>query len=1019
MPDDPQGKGEFEYDKNQPGNQYKSVCSEEELGDMHLATENYTVALEYYEKALQRVHKQTGEPGDLVRLYRKISDCYRKKGLLREASTFLESASSHCSEEDQIGKGTIACRRAIIMRGQGQIKEALREGCAAYKILRKSDQHKEVAHTQLLIANCYFRLGQHDEAEQFFLDALSSYRRINDSVGESYVLNNLGLFHKNACRWGRALQFLNKAMAICEEIGLSQHRVRVTLNLGVVHLKKRDFANAESSFSAARAMASRIGDELKYTRATLMLGVKETRCGNLIAAEKHLLEARVLAERRNYRREIALADEFAGDLMLIRGDISGALENYTIALSEAKKISPVNDIVAEVVRRIMYVHLIQKKPQQVISMSENAIGTCKKAGELHEIGYMERTIGQAYALIHDDNAAEKKINQSIRTFLSVNNPYDAHISGVALGELLIKRGDRKSVVIARKLVGETISFFERNEEFKDLANSHFLLAKIEETLGNRDESLLHIYESERLAEDLCDRNLNRRLRRMRRKIETDTAGTSLHAGGAFKVPQELSGCFVHDPHLHSYLDYILSDMMRKVAAGHGFVALAGSGTTGERPLVLARNGISEDNTCSLTDWFMKREGVDLTEKFLITDTPKDRRTKDVRELLPETDSPVYFHPMVKDGRPFGLIFFQSENDGSKAPRVGSVFDVVSTYAGFIGFLVRGILGNDNNVEEEKFDRGKFQRIITRSDSMLRILDLAEKVAGSDSTVLLMGETGTGKGLIAKAIHRLSTRGSRSFIHVNCAALPEQLLESELFGHVKGAFTGAVADKKGLLAEADGGTIFLDEIDKSPLSIQGKLLQFLDSRMIRPVGGNEMIEVDVRLIFASKMDLISKCSDGTVLEDFFYRINDFPITVPPLRDRIEDITLLAEHYLKLFCDGMGKKIVGFSEEAVSFLRGNRWPGNVRELEKIIKRAVILSSDNGVITPAQLTVDGAVTTGRPYGEEMTLPERIRELEEKSVSETLKENSWNRKAAAEQLGISYPTLLKKIRDFGLSSD
>ena len=1019
MPDNPQGSGNFDYNNSERGNQYKSVCSEEELGDMHLATENYYVALEYYEKALRKAHEISREPSDLVRVYRKISDCYRKKGLLREASTFLESASSHCTEEDITGKGTIACRKAIIMRMHGQIKEALREGCAAYKILRRSDQHKEVAHTQLLIANCYFRLGRHEEAEQFFLDALSSYRRINDSVGESYVLNNLGLFHKSACRWGRALQFLNKALVICEKIGLSQHKVRVILNLGVVHLKKRDFANAESSLSAARVMASRIGDDLKYTRATLMLGVKETKCGNLIAAEKHLLEGRVLAERRHYRREVSLADEFVGDLMLKRGDVRGALENYTIALSEAKKISPVNDIVAEVIRRIMYIHLIQKKPEQVISMSHNALKTCRKAGELHEIGYVERTIGQAYALLRDDTAAEKSINRSIGTFLSVNNPYDAHISGIVLGELLIKRDSRKSVVMARKLVSETVSFFERNEEYKDLANSHFLLAKIEEMLGNRDESLLHIYESERLAEDLDDRNLNRRLRRMRKKIELNTAGDSVHVGGALSLPEELVYCFVHDPHLRSYLDYILSDMMRKVAAGHGFVALTGSDTENNEPLVLARSGISEENIFRLTDWFMARKEADNTERFLITNTFKDRRTKEIRDILPGGDSPVYFHPMNKDGKLFGLIFFQSENDGGEVPRVGSIFDIVSTYAGFIGFLIRGILGSEKNIVKEKFDKRKFQRIITRSDQMVRILDLAEKVAVFDSTVLLMGETGTGKGLIAKAIHRLSDRGNKSFVHVNCAALPEQLFESELFGHVKGSFTGAVDNKKGLLAEADGGTIFLDEIDKSPLSIQGKLLQFLDSRKIRPVGGNEMIDVDVRLIFASKMDLISKCSDGTILEDFFYRINDFPITVPPLRDRVEDIDLLAEHYLSLFCERAGKKIVGFSEEALTFLKGNSWPGNVREFEKTIKRAVILADDNGVITPSNLAPGNRDENKDSGNGGMTLPEKIRYLEKRSVSESLDKNSWNRRSAAKELGISYPTLLKKIRDLGLSPE
>ncbi len=1014
MPNDPQGKGNFEYENNQPGPEFKTTSTDEELGDMHLSTENYSVALEYYEKVLQAVHAAVAEPGELVRIYRKISDCYRKKGLLREAMTFLESALAHCKEDDEIGRGTIICRRGIVLYDSGNNTDALKEGCSAYRILRTSTEHREVAHTQLLIANCYARLSRNEEAEQFFLDALSSYRRINDSVGESYVLNNLGLFHKNACRWGRALQFLNRALEICEEVGLTQHRVRVTLNLGVVQLKTRAFANAESCFTSARAMASRLGDDLKYTKATLMLGLKEIRTGNLVAAEKHLLEARVLAERRSYLREIALADEFIGDLMVEKGDLPGALENYTQALSQAKKVSPFNDVVAEVLRRMMNIYLLQRKPAEVISIGKNAFEACGKAGELHEIGFVERTLGLGYALQKNDSEAEKYINRSIRTFLSVNNPYEAHKSGVILGEQLLRHPGRKSVVMAKKLVGETLAFFERNEEFGDLACSHFLLARMEDILDNRDECLLHIYEAQRLSEDLKDRNLIRRLKRMRRKIELDAAGESVHRGGVFKVPEELSNYFLNDPKLRSYLDYILSDMMRKLTAGHGFVALT---SENGKPMVLARKAISEENTTSITSWFVGRHDSDLTDKFLVTDISSDKRTAEIRDLLPGGDSPVYFHPLSKDGKTFGLIFFQSEDEGAEVPHVGTIFDVVSTYSGFIGFLVRGILSGGKVMEEETRVPERFQKILTRSDKMRRILGLAERVAVSDSTVLLMGETGTGKGLIAKAIHSLSGRSSGKFIHVNCAALPEHLLESELFGHVKGSFTGAISDKKGLLADANGGTIFLDEIDKSPLPIQGKLLQFLDSKMVRPVGGNEMIEVDVRLIFASKADLLSKCREGSMLEDFFYRINDFPLTVPPLRDRVEDIKLLAEHYLGIFSGEMNKKIIGFSDEAVNFLESCAWPGNVRELEKIIKRAVILADENTLISSSELVFDLTAHKETDSGNS-SLPERVRDLERRIVSEALGRNSWNRRTTASELGISYPTLLKKIRDFGLTS-
>ncbi|MDD3642955.1 MAG: sigma 54-interacting transcriptional regulator [Candidatus Krumholzibacteria bacterium] len=1011
MPDSPEGNDSFEYEKKQHGHKYKSAGSEEELGDMHLSTENYSVALEYYEKALRKVQAE-GPSADLVRLYQKISDCYRKKGMLREAMSFLDSAASHCEEEDAIGRGTIACRRGIITYDRGDIKRALREACSAYRALRTSDEHHEVANTQLLIANCYARLRRQDEAEQYFLDALSSYRRIGDMVGESYVLNNLGLFHKDACRWGRDLQFLGRALEICDEVGLTQHRVRVSLNMGIVHLKKREFASAESSFCAARDMARRIGDDLKYTRATLMLGVKETRIGNLLSAEKHLLEARVLAERRSYLREIALADEFIGDLMFEKGDLEGAVENYTISLKSALAHNSEGDIVAEVQRRMMQVFLARRQADEVLSLGEKALKTCAKCGEMHEVGYVERLIGQALAIQGGEDEAQKRINGSITTFLSMNNPYEAHRSGMILGELLLRNEDRRSGVLARKLVAETIPFFERTEEYPDLAAGHFLLSRIEEVLGNRDECLLHLYDAQRLAEELRDRNLLRRIRRMRRKVESTAAGSETQAAGGERRTDAMGGAYIHDPQLRSYLDYILHDLMRRLTAGHGFVAL-GNGR-GSDALVLARRGLGEQQAGRITAWMLARSGADAAERFLVTDAANDRRVREIVGDLPGGSAPAYFHPLCRDGAPIGLLFFQSEKTSGVSP-VGSIFEVVSTYAGFIEFLIRGTA---SGMAADTADAGRegFTEVITCSERMFRVIDLAGRVASSDSTVLLMGETGTGKGLIAEAIHGMSRRRAGKFVHVNCAALPETLLESELFGHVKGSFTSAVSDKKGLLAEADGGTIFLDEIGKAPLPIQGKLLQFLDTSKIRPIGSNEMRSVDVRIIFASKVDLLRLCREGRMLEDFYYRINDFPLTIPPLRERPEDIPLLARHYLERCCATMEKKTMGFSDEAMESLRGYGWPGNVRELGKIIKRAVILAEENSVITPALLFSDPAGRdpgSGQPDG---SLPEMVRDLERRLVDKALEKSAWNRKAAAAELGISYPTLLKKIRDFDL---
>ena len=1014
MPKDPGGNEDFEYEKRPPKHKSKPLTSEEELGDMHFSTENYSVALEYYERGLQKSHP-SATPSDLVRVYRKISDCYFQKGLLREAMAFLQSAESHCDPHDDIERASLAVRRGFILLEHGEFEKALKQAVSAFGTLRLTDEHREVAKAQVLMANCYFRLGKHTEAEQYFLDALSSFRRINDGVGEANILNNLGLFHKNACRWGRSLDFLKRALLLCDELGLTQVRVRVTLNLGIVYLKKREFSEASSTLANARMMARQTGNDLKYARATLMLGVAETRTGNLTAAEKHLLEARVLGERRSYKREIALADEFLGDLMLERGDLDGAKENYTIALSAAKKISPRGDIVAEVLRRMAHLSLLENDPEGAVKTGLRAIDVAQHCGEVHEIGFAERTIGLAYALMRKNGEAEEHIKSSVSTFLRMNNQYQAHRSTYMLGEYLQKRQERQAWIKSKKLLEDAMSFFERNEDYGEMAEGHFLLAKVDRSLENRDECLLHLFEAQRLAEDMKERKLLRRIKRLRRSVENVVAEHLADTQGDFTLSTELTGLFSKEPRMRSYLETVLGDLMNRMSGGYGFVALlGGNGRRTVQPL--ARSGVDEGSVRKIAEWYVGRNDFDAGSGLLITDAKHDKRLDGVRDSLPVSGAPVYFHPVCSGDEPVCLLFFQYAGDGP--PKLGSSIDVAASYAGFIGFLIRGFSKKEAGRASSAYQRGPLS-IITRDERMLRILNLAQRVAASNSTVLLMGETGTGKGLIAETIHQLSPRRERKFIHVNCAALPENIIESELFGHVKGSFTGAVANKKGLLEEADGGTIFLDEIGKTPLPLQGKLLQFLDSKKIRPVGGNEMIEVDVRLIFASKVDLLELCSEGKMLEDFYYRINDFPLTIPPLRERRSDIELLARHYFELICEDMDKNLLGISDGAIRCLEEYEWPGNVRELEKIVKRAIILADDGTLVGSDTLAFNMELERAEADSgaEAKSLPEMIRELEKRAISETLDRYSWNRSAAAREMGISYPTLLKKIRDYGIS--
>ena len=303
-----------------------------------------------------------------------------------------------------------------------------------------------------------------------------------------------------------------------------------------------------------------------------------------------------------------------------------------------------------------------------------------------------------------------------------------------------------------------------------------------------------------------------------------------------------------------------------------------------------------------------------------------------------------------------------------------------------------------------------RNLLGQSPQMVEVYKLVARVSGLDTTVLIQGETGTGKELAARAIHYASPRAERPFVVVDCTALPEGLFESELFGHERGAFTGAVSTRRGLLETSDGGTCFLDEIGELAPALQAKLLRLLQERAIRRVGGNEVLPVNVRIITATNRDLGKRVAEGAFREDLYYRLNVVTIVLPPLRERSQDIPLLAQHFLDKYARPAGKPARGFAPETLAVLSGYHWPGNVRELEHAIERAVALSSSE-VLVPDDLPV---LLRQGPAGD-LRLPASRMTLEEVKqwyVAKVLEEAGGNKVRAAELLGIDRGTLYRILR-------
>jgi len=330
---------------------------------------------------------------------------------------------------------------------------------------------------------------------------------------------------------------------------------------------------------------------------------------------------------------------------------------------------------------------------------------------------------------------------------------------------------------------------------------------------------------------------------------------------------------------------------------------------------------------------------------------------------------------------------------------------------------RQVIEENKNLKQQLDLRFGMENIVGHDHRMQKIFDVIDSIADTKATVLLTGESGTGKSLIARAIHRRSSRREAPFVEIACGALPESLLESELFGHVAGAFTGAAGEKMGKFLQADGGTIFLDEIGTASPSMQVKLLRILQDFEFEQVGGTKTFRVDSRVILATNEELSQAVAEGRFRQDLFYRINVINIELPSLRERLADIPLLAEHFLQMVCDDSGKHVEGFSDSALSILRSYQWPGNVRELQNVVERAVLLGKGNTITVddlPNHLTAGVPVSVQPVAGK--SLKAALDAPERQIILDALQAHNWNRNATADALGINRTTLYKKMKKLGL---
>ena len=419
---------------------------------------------------------------------------------------------------------------------------------------------------------------------------------------------------------------------------------------------------------------------------------------------------------------------------------------------------------------------------------------------------------------------------------------------------------------------------------------------------------------------------------------------------------------------------------------------------------------------------------------IVSDALYDAEFSAARSVMDFKLCSVLCVPLMVRGELLGVIYLGNDNVVNlftqESLHVATVFAAQAAMVLRNAILIRELQLSNESLTQQ-IERMNFGSLIGVSRSMREIFKKIDKVAKTDVTVLIEGETGTGKELVAAELHRRSSRKDGPFVVINCGAIPENLLESELFGHIKGAFTGAIATRDGKFQQAHGGSLFLDEVGEMPVSLQAKLLRVLQEKEFERVGGEKTIQVKVRVLATTNRNLMEEVEKGKFREDLYYRLNVFPIVVPPLRDRSDDILLLAETFLKRHARKHGLEKAKFSKPAVNAMRDHIWPGNVRELENAVERAVILTDQGKAIGPELLGLGGVPVTfpsspDKAVASEESEPAEeiegiltMEEIEREHILQALKATSGNRTKAAELLAINVRTLRNKIRQYKIDGE
>ena len=946
---------------------------------------------------------------------------------LSDAERALEEAEPYLSGGDEAERGVLCHLRCRLSYRQGNYQMSIEEGEAACSLLEGSRHNSLVGETRRTIAKSKVLLGLIDQAVLDFEEALLLLRKAGEVTLGLYAINDLAQVYFIQGKWQLTRELLERGLrdASCHGDGLLMYFF--TMNLGTLCFTRGKITEAREHFERCTEMLGEGGGR-KSCRLHIMKGNLELLTENLNGATDHFARASRIAQELGLKREMVLAFEGSADVAMEIGDLAGSEELLTAALEIAGTIAPRGDLVSELLRR----------------KGDNAL----RQGKLSE--------------------AKENLERSIAISLHIGDRLEEGAAAGLMGEVFCKMGKATEARIhferATVLLSDLVEKWERARLLLRAASA---LRELHGTQSVADECLEYLEKASDLFDEL-------ELTKSKARVDLETGLLLFDLGeydraGALAVrardnldSTEMADACSAAQKLIEEIEQILArrSIQRSEDLNAGDFAYTVSSDMeevrrrAEKRLDIIRERCGIDSAC-IVDLDSDKEPV-FTVMSMMDSDEATVLINQLLELKEGEDVSVITVINVSSSTRFGsvadltqrkvssFLLWSSQRTGNITrhlylerhdPRRGvfreSNLILIELLAKEI-MLDGSILVRESDKPGRKThpdQRSEYRGIITRNHQFLNVLETVDKIKDSSIPVLLEGETGTGKELVARAIHEKSRRLGREFCAVNCAAIPEHLLESELFGHRRGAFTGAIRDKVGLIEAADGGTFFLDEIGDMSRELQVKLLRFLEEGEFKRLGDIEVRAVDVRVVSATNKILTEEVALGTFREDLYYRLNGIRIQIPPLRKRKEDIPHLVEWYLNKYVREEGKRIRGMRRDALKMFLCFDWPGNVRELINEIHRAFTLAEEGSWICPASLS-----DTIKEYGKENNswlvapgvyhdstgihsdLSATVAIFERQKILDAMRANRGIKLRAAHNLGLHEATLRGKIKKYGI---